>query len=195
MKLHITKDEESMLKQYASVYRKERDEDLTADPIVIIEDSTSIRVNQKDDYDQKKYCLYIDNELYTKEDLNKTEILSVLKEVMENLNVDPGVIHSTVEEIRNIVNNELLEVKCELTLEDTEIIIEAHYYKENWQPKAYFFTKKEARNYMKYQAHNLRNPRIFTANAGYDNRGDYPILQRLLLRIGEELLHDERKEK
>lgn len=195
MKLHITKEEESMLKQYASVYRKERNEDLTADPIVIVEDSVSVRVNQHDDYDQKKYCLYIDEELYTEEDVDKTEILSVLKDVMENLNVDPGVINSTVEEIRNIVNNELLEVKCELTLEDTEIIIEAHYYKENWQPKAYFFTKKEARNYMKYQAHNLRNPRIFTANAGYDNRGDYPILQRLLLRIGEELLHDERKEK
>lgn len=195
MKLHITKDEENMLKQYASVYRKERDEDLTADPIVIVEDSVSVRVNQHDDYDQKKYCLYIDEELYTEDDVDKTEILSVLKDVMENLNVDPGVINSTVEEIRNIVNNELLEVKCELTLEDTEIIIEVHYYKENRQPKAYFFTKKEARNYMKYQAHNLRNPRIFTANAGYDNRGDYPILQRLLLRIGEELLQDERKEK
>lgn len=195
MKLHIAKDEESMLKQYASVYRKERDEDLTADPIVIVEDSVSIRVNQHDNYDQKKYSLYIDEELYTEEDVDKTEILSVLKDVMENLNVDPGIINSTVEEIRNIVNNELLEVKCELTLEDTEIIIEAHYYKENWQPKAYFFTKKEAKNYMKYQAHNLRNPRIFTANAGYDNRGDYPILQRLLLRIGEELLCDERKEK
>ena len=195
MKLHITKDEENMLKQYASVYRKERDEDLTADPIVIIEDSVSVRVNQHDDYDQKKYCLYIDEELYTEDDVDKTEILSVLKDVMENLNVDPGVINSTVEEIRNIVNNELLEVKCELTLEDTEISIEAHYYKENRQPKAYFFTKKEARNYMKYQAHNLRNPRIFTANAGYDNRGDYPILQRLLLRIGEELLCDGKKEK
>lgn len=195
MKLHITKDEESMLKQYASVYRKERDEDLTADPIVIVEDSVSVRVNQHDDYDQKKYSLYIDEELYTEKDVDKTEILSVLKNVMENLNVDPGVIDSTVEEIRNIVSNELLEVKCELTLEDTEIIIEAHYYKENWQPKAYFFTKKEAKNYMKYQAHNLRNPRIFTANAGYDNRGDYPILQRLLLRIGEELLCDERSEK
>ena len=195
MKLHITKEEESMLKQYASVYRKERNEDLTADPIVIVEDSVSVRVNQHDDYDQKKYSLYIDKELYTEEDVDKTDILSVLKDVMENLNVDPGVINSTVDEIRNIINNELLEVKCELTLEDTEIIIEAHYYKENWQPKAYFFTKKEARNYMKYQAHNLRNPRIFTANAGYDNRGDYPILQRLLLRIGEELLCDERKEK
>jgi len=195
MKLHITKDEESMLKQYASVYRKERDEDLTADPIVIVEDSVSVRVNQHDDYDQKKYCLYIDEELYTEEDVDKTEILSVLKDVMENLNVDPGVINSTMEEIRNIVNNELLEVKCELTLEDTEIIIEAHYYKEHWQPKAYFFTKKEARNYMKYQAHNLRNPRIFTTNAGYDNRGDYPILQKLLLRIGKELLEYERKEK
>lgn len=195
MKLHITKEEESMLKQYASVYRKERDEDLTADPIVIVEDSTSIRVNQKDDYDQKKYCLYIDEELYTDEDLSKTEILSVLKHVMNELNVDPGVIDSTLEKIGTIINNELLEIKCELTLEDTEISIEAHYYKENRQPKAYFFTKKEARNYMKYQAHNLRNPRIFTANAGYDNRGDYPILQRLLLRIGEELLCDERNEK
>ncbi|MGP1405104.1 hypothetical protein [Filifactor alocis] len=195
MKLHITKEEESMLKQYASVYRKERDEDLTANPIVIVEDSTSIRVNQKDDYDQKKYCLYIDEELYTDEDLNKTEILSVLKHVMDELNVDPGVIDSTLEEMGTIINNELLEEKCDITLEDTEISIEAHYYKEEWQPKAYFFTKKEARNYMKYQAHNLRNSRIFTANAGYDNRGDYPILQRLLLRIGEELLQDERKEK
>lgn len=195
MKLKITKEEETMLKQYASVYRKERDEDLTADPIVIVEDAASVRVSQKDDYDQKKYCLYIDEELYTDEDLSKTEILSVLKHVMNELNVDPGVIDSTMQEMENIIHNELLEEKCDITLEDTEISIEAHYYKEEWQSKAYFFTKKEARKYMKYQAHNLRNPRIFTANAGYDNRGDYPMLQKLLLRIGEELLQDEKQEK
>ena len=136
MKLKITKEEEIMLKPYASVYRKEQDEDLTADPIVIVEDCANVRVNQKYDYDQKKYCLYIYEELYTDEDLSKTEILSVLKHVMDELNVDPGVIDSAMQEMENIIHNELLEEKCDITLADTEISIEAHYYKEEWQPKA-----------------------------------------------------------
>jgi hypothetical protein len=62
------------------------------------------------------------------------------------------------------------------------------FEKHTYKPVAYFFTKEEAKKYMQYQSHNLISPRIYTANAGYGNYGDYPVLQNLLLKLGKELI-------
>lgn len=58
----------------------------------------------------------------------------------------------------------------------------------NYRTVAYFFTLEEARKYAKYQAHNLKNPRIYTVGAGYGNKGDYEPFFDLLMSIGTELL-------
>jgi hypothetical protein len=48
---------------------------------------------------------------------------------------------------------------------------------------AYFFTLTEAKRYMEYQKHNLRNPRTYTVGGGYGNNGDYEPFWDLLMAM------------
>lgn len=68
-------------------------------------------------------------------------------------------------------------------LEDNEIYIyqdEIVYSKEEWEDKAYFLTHQEAKDYMKYQKHNLGQCRIYVDAPGYDNRGTFDTFLQLL---------------
>lgn len=55
-------------------------------------------------------------------------------------------------------------------------------------PVAYFFILDEAKRYLKYQAHNLRSPRVYTHSAGYSNCGDFIPFRDLLLEMGTGLI-------
>ena len=57
-----------------------------------------------------------------------------------------------------------------------------------WDNKAYFFICESARQYIKYQAHNLRDPRVYTAFFGYGNNGEYEHFYNLLMDMGNALL-------
>lgn len=57
----------------------------------------------------------------------------------------------------------------------------------HWEKVAFFFILDEAKSYMKYQKHNLREPRVYTYSAGYANRGDFVPFRSLLLQMGEQL--------
>jgi hypothetical protein len=59
----------------------------------------------------------------------------------------------------------------------------AYYY----ETVAVFFILDEARNYLKYQGHNLTNPRTYTIGAGYANKGEYHHFWELLFSIGQQL--------
>lgn len=61
-----------------------------------------------------------------------------------------------------------------------------------WKTKAYFFTLAEAKKYIKYQGHNLTEPRTYTAGGGYGNNGDYEPFWDLLMDIGTKLSEAER---
>jgi hypothetical protein len=65
---------------------------------------------------------------------------------------------------------------------------------DDWQNIAFFFILEEARRYIKYQGHNLRDPRTFTFSAGYGNEGEYQHFWRLLLDIGKQLNEMENKD-
>lgn len=60
---------------------------------------------------------------------------------------------------------------------------------KQYKPEAYFFTLDEAKKYMQYQRHNLRQPqvRVFSHAVGYDNRGDIPHFWELLMQAGTKL--------
>ncbi|MGN1105669.1 MAG: hypothetical protein ACI4RH_03395 [Huintestinicola sp.] len=62
-----------------------------------------------------------------------------------------------------------------------------------YETKAYFFTLENAREYLKYQAHNLNEPRIFTVGCGYGNVGEYESFYDLLMNIGTQLLGGDEK--
>ena len=65
------------------------------------------------------------------------------------------------------------------------------YYKVNIEKYhvdvAYFFILEEANKYIKYQGHNLKNPRTYTYGPGYGNNGDYIHFWELLFKIGKQL--------
>ena len=56
---------------------------------------------------------------------------------------------------------------------------------------AYFFTLKNAKEYIKYQGHNLYKPRTYSYSPGYDNRGEYDHFYDLLISIGRQLNYTE----
>jgi hypothetical protein len=56
-----------------------------------------------------------------------------------------------------------------------------------YEDVAYFFTLQSAKEYIKYQGHNLNNPRTYTKSGGYDNRGEYHHFWELLMSIGIKL--------
>ena len=57
-----------------------------------------------------------------------------------------------------------------------------------------FFILDEAKKYMKYQAHNLNQPRTYTYGEAYGSRGDYADLRDFLMETGTDLLRRESKE-
>lgn len=63
--------------------------------------------------------------------------------------------------------------------------------KYHWEKVAYFFIREEAKKYLEYQKHNLREPRIYTYSAGYGNEGDFIPFRNLLMEIGTELNKEE----
>lgn len=64
-----------------------------------------------------------------------------------------------------------------------------------YKTKAYFFIKEEAERYIKYQGHNLNKPRIYADGCGYDNKGEYEIFYNLLMKLGNIVNREERKER
>ncbi len=61
---------------------------------------------------------------------------------------------------------------------------------KSYRTVAYFFILENAREYIKYQAHNLNNPRTYTVDMGYDNRGEYESFFDLLMTIGQSLIEN-----
>jgi hypothetical protein len=169
--LKFTEEELNYLKQFAKVYEQERKEDATADPIVIVQDLHK-ESGTREDYDK---IIYYDEE--TGQEIEKID------DFIENLREKHDLTKDYIIDLKEYLENNNYFEDCE-----KDIFIRALFEKHTYKPVAYFFTKEEARKYMQYQSHNLVSPRIYTANAGYGNYGDYPILQNLLLKIGKELI-------
>lgn len=161
--LNLTEKEKEFLKQYASVFESERKIDCTSDPIVIVEDLSTI-VTQEGFED--KYVYVLDDF----EAENEDELIELLR------SEDFGE-----EEINEIIYS------LDTTGEAFDNEISLYPVKEIYKPIAYFLTRKEAEDYCKYQSHNLKQPRVYTRNMGYANQGDLKVLTDMLLRIGREL--------
>lgn len=58
---------------------------------------------------------------------------------------------------------------------------------------AYFFILENAREYIKYQGHNLTDPKTFTVSGGYSNKGEYESFYDLLMSVGMKLLGGDEK--
>lgn len=61
----------------------------------------------------------------------------------------------------------------------------------HYRPVAFFFVRDRAKEYVKYQAHNLCEPRIFTYAGGYSNDGEFKSFYDMLMHIGNKLNNTE----
>ena len=167
MNINLTEKEIEFLKQYARVYEEERSLDCTRDPVVVVEDIEELV--SADGYGDK--TVYVWNE----------ETYYSLDEVETELK-DNGFSKNAIEAFCDdldfygeCANGEIQ--KYEITI--------------RYRPIAYFLTRAEADKYVKYQSHNLREPRVYTRSCGYSNNGDLQCLYQLLLRIGRQLNHND----
>lgn len=146
----------------------------TADPIYLVQNRNKI-YNDEDNFIDSFEELFISDSNYIDEDDNQNSIF-------------------TLEEIKNKgLRNTMLPCKCVMELEKCkdlyecidilrEYIIEAEIITGHYEyiTKAYFISYQETEDYLKYQGHNLTNPRIYEDYIGYDNRSSLSKLIKLL---------------
>ena len=164
LKINLTDEEAAFLKQYAEVYEEERKDDITANPIVVVQNEDCI-ITQEGYSD--RYVWAWDECSYESEE----ELVDVLKEN-----------DYTGEEIAGVLEEIESHGECDLgpsgVVRKFPVII-------THKSVAYFLTRKEGERYARYQKHNLNRPRVYSVYTGYDNRGDLACLLGLLRRMGD----------
>jgi len=172
MNIKLSDTEKAFLKKYAEVCDEERKFDGTADPVVLVQDIERIptELGYEDGIEFR--------------DAKCSESYDSLDELLEEYKAEYSLSDDEVEEMEESIQY-LGEFK---SLEPHNVEILKIGYKKRWKTVAYFLTRHEAERYIKYQRHNLTSPRVYTAYAGYDNRGEIPCVLELLKRMGETLL-------
>ena len=163
MNIELTENEIVFLKQYASVYKQERDLDCTADPIVVVEDIEEFVAPDG----------YGDKAVFVWDECSYSSLTELKKELKEN--------KYSKNNISMICDDLEYYGHCE------KPNIQKHSIHITYRPIAYFLTRAEADKYIKYQSHNLREPRVYTRSCGYANYGDLQCLYQLLLKMGQQL--------
>lgn len=187
MKIDLTDKEIAMLTQYANVYDDERDFDGTREPIVLVQvpvwtPADSYNADKTEWFDEINHHAFTDKE----------ELEEFLYQQLSHNAPDNSLTEKERLNLRNHVDYilALLTFDKESEYEDEHhgIHITPWNFAKSWRTVAYFLTRKEADDYVRYQGHNLTEPRVYTDCAGYSNYGDYPIAIALLKRLGEQLL-------
>lgn len=203
MKIELTEKEIAMLKQYSSVFEEERNIDATADPIVVVQRKEKVPTAEGFNVDGYWYKVsigcYIGDKWYDvsaegHETFNKrNDVQASIYEAFNELGdmiSDRIIVSNILYEISDILAyGEGLEREVNFEIDD--VLVQGQIsivpYTFVWTNVAYFFTRAEAEHYTKYQAHNLEECRVYTLYAGYRNQGDFPVFQKLLLRMGDQL--------
>ena len=167
--VQLNEEEACFLEQYARVYEEERDIDFAADPIIAVQTKNFAPCDSS--FTDKYIYLYGDEK-------DEIEYVEDLRDALEYEDIYSA---SKIEQI-------IEEVEDEGVYKDTFIEIFKQAVEIIYTPVAFFLTLAEARNYIRYQNHNLNKPRTFTYYCGYRNRGDLQSLMKLLRRMGIQLL-------
>lgn len=199
LKVNLTEEEKTFLSQYAQVYNDERKRDGTMDPIVLVQSKVERLVDEGEEH-CCKYSLFINDTPYTEEELfDENQVMGAISDFIEE-NKETFLETFLDEEIEDLFDEIVDAFHSCYSIEwkdhvfswnaygvEFSIEIEKYFIGHHYNTVAYFFTRKEAKKYIRSQEHNLNQPRIFTDYAGRNNEGDYPTLQKLLLRMGHEI--------
>jgi len=190
IKINLTDEQEEFLKQFAEKqYPNSKDNLLTNNPIHLVQTQRERVVDPEfEDVDIIKYCVPDwGSESY---DSSKELVKAYYED--EDCSIDI-VSFETAYDDENFKDIEGED--CCVADEDDYFsaygIKNDFYYKVHiakyYETVAYFFILDEAKRYMKYQGHNLANPRTYTVGAGYDNEGEYHHFWKLLFNLGKKL--------
>lgn len=207
MKIELNEKERVMLKQYASVFKEEREIDFTANPIIVVQKKERIPTVESYDVvgywyeilidcniDDKFYYISLhDNETPIKISNIEDKICKELKTVISDRSIISDFVLKISSEL--FYNNKVSEHKIEYVVDNISLkaVISIIPFTFIWENVAYFFTRAEAERYIKYQSHNLDDYRIYTTHVGHCNNGDFPVFQKLLLRMGNQLCFEDNK--
>lgn len=190
IELKITEKEKEFIKQYAKLYREERDIDCTRDPIVVVRERDHV-VSEVGYHDDIIFTVTTDCEsLFT---FDKRISYEMLKEEFSTLISD-----EEEPELRNLFDSVInAEDEYEENGESFSIgdyFVKKYYVKYVHKTVAYFLTRKEAEKYVEYQGHNLKDPSVYSYYSGYGNNGDLVSMMSLLRRAGDKMIEAEEVE-
>ncbi len=175
--IKVTPDQEKWLKHFAE-FQKEgaRDNLGTSKPIHIVETrDEKVIFDNGDSGDQKAYF-----------DIDTGGCYETVEEILEDRGIEnflpyeEAYIEGVGEEF---IWNEFDYLKAYGVKKVEKVSINYTY-----RPVSYHFTLQSAREYIKYQGHNLKHPRTFTATPGYGHQGDYEHLFDFMMSAGTFLL-------
>ena len=202
IELELNDAELFYLKQYAEVYEKERELDSTSNPIVLVQNTSYRRSFGDNPYDIGGYDLIINYNLITEDKpmFSSEEVFDVIIQEAEK-KIEDEYASKKQEDIKKKLLVEVLDFKHDIMHYDDYhracrfeskyidfyVEVDMHPHEIVYDTVAYFLTREAAEKYIENQKHNLRNPRIYTASAGYGNFSDYTTLSNLLLNTGKKL--------
>jgi len=178
--IQVTDEQYEMMKELSNL-RKTQDNRATRDPIWLVQTERSRVCNEEYTYGEKTAWVIVDE--------GGNELCSSLWS-MEN-NIEGVKNHIDGEDLLEELKDEVKQIEALNEVDDIWNIVESlpdldlryvciEYY---YETIATFLTDQEAKAYIKYQSHNLTNPRTYVDYVGYSNRGYLPKLMNMLLDL------------
>jgi len=195
IKINLTKKQESFLKEFAEKHHEgAHDNHCTCDPLHIVETKRYNYIPYSSDltgyYDDDTLTFTYDQD-YEVWWNDETELI---KDYYIDCKEEDCPIE--IKPFKEVSYTNFTGVDGE-----EDLITEWHEYFEaygikwhamawreyHWEKAAFFFIRDEAKRYIEYQRHNLREPRVYTYSPGYANYGDFVPFRDLLMSIGKQL--------
>ncbi|MFJ8528344.1 hypothetical protein [Bacillus sp. NPDC094106] len=198
--IEITKIQEQLLKEFVNNHFPGAEANhATGNPYFVVQR----KVYETIPYDSEIEFLFEDTPLVFKLNVYGSQwIKSEVEAVKSWFSLIGEIAHIEIESYEEMLNNEYKNPYDELiTVENYHDYFrvfdvkmpEIEWRKESYVDVATFFIEQKAKDYMKYQAHNLNEPRVFTKGPGYANDGDFIPFRNLLFSVGTELVKGEKE--
>lgn len=190
--ISITEQQEKFLKLFAEKqYHGSPDNRCTGHPIHFVETKRYRFIPYSDDiawaFEEKVLAFTFDSD-YDQWFVNEVEAVTEWYEYCgEDCEIEIKPFKDIEFETIKTVNGEELFITDHFDyFKAYGVNIQAIAWREEYYDQvAPFFILDEAKQYMKYQGHNLHEPRVFTYGAGYGDQGEYRHFWELLMTIGK----------
>lgn len=187
--IDLTEEQERFLKEFAAKqYPGSEDNNITETPIHLVQTQRTRVINPE--YEDADIIKYVVSDWDADFDSPEELVEAYYEDEECAVDIVPYDKAYAMEKFIDIKGEEQIITDEEDYFEaygiDSDFYDKLHlkYYYDN---VAVFFILDEAKKYMKYQRHNLENPRTYTIGKGYGNCGEYQHFWKLLFDLGKQL--------